>query len=419
MNNILASLKIALRAMSANKGRTALTVLGITIGIMSVIIVYSAGAGIRGLLVGQLEAFGTNIIQVEIKVPTMKKGSSGDTQSSMALASGVQVTTLKLQDMNDIKKIANISDCYGALMSQDLAGYGNEQRKVSLFGVSPSYLNIDKSQIAQGDFFTASDEDSLAEVVVLGSKIKTNLFGDSDAIGRYITLHKSKYKVIGIMKSRGATFGMDLDSYVYVPLRTLQKKVMGLDHMMYMICQLKDNNSSGDTAEQVKSILRINHNISNPDRDDFRVSTMDDMMKTLNTVTDALTWLLLAIVAISLVVGGVGILNIMYVIVSERTAEIGLRKAVGANYKNIMVQFLVEAVLITFIGAVAGIVLGILFSALIALGANKFGFDWQFSIPLTSIIVALVFAFACGLGFGVYPAKRAAKLDPIEALRRE
>jgi len=419
MNNLSTSIKISLQSMNANRSRTALTVLGIMIGIASVIIVYSAGEGIRGLLTDQLESFGTDIIQTEVKVPTGKKGSSGETQSAMAIASGVQVTTMTLEDMEDIKRLKNINSGYAAVLSQEKISYGNELRKAFIFGVSADYAKIDKTEIAQGTFFSEEEDRGLAYVVVLGSKMKEKLFGDSDAIGKYVTLRKSKFKVIGVMESKGAVMGMDFDDYVYVPIRTLQKKIMGIDYVMYMVHKFNDQKIVADTGEEIKALLRANHNITDPDRDDFRVSTMEDMMATLNTVTDAITWLLLAIVAISLLVGGVGILNVMYVIVSERTAEIGLRKAVGANYSSIMLQFLVESTMITMVGAVFGIIGGILISWLISVGANAVGLTWHFSIPLKAFIVSLVFAFSCGIGFGVYPAKRAANMDPIEALRRE
>lgn len=405
--------------MRANKSRSFLTVLGIMIGIASVVIVYSAGEGIRGLLVGQIEAYGTNIIETEVKVPTTKKGSSGETDSAMAMAAGVQVTTLKLKDLEDIKKIPNIKDGYAAVMAQEKVTYNNESRKANLFGVSGTFLNIDSAKVETGVFFSDEDDKSLSQVAVLGSKMKEKLFGDSDAIGRYVSIRQAKFKVVGIMKAKGATMGMDFDDYVYVPIRTLQKKIMGIDYTMYMIHQFKDQKMVADTAEEIKRILRDNHDITDPDKDDFRVVTMDEMMDTLDTITNAMTWLLLGIVVISLVVGGVGILNIMYVIVSERTAEIGLRKAVGANYQHIMTQFLVEAVLITMIGAVFGIIFGVLVSWLIALGASAAGFSWPFRIPVRAFVVSIAFAFVSGITFGVYPARRAAKMDPIEALRKE
>ena len=405
--------------MRANKMRTFLTVLGVMIGIASIIIVYSAGEGIKSLLVGQLEAFGTNIIETEIKVPTAKKGTSGEAEGAMALVSGVQITTLNDEDLEDVNKIPNITRGYATVMAQEKVTAGGETRKANIFGVSAGYLDIDKSKIASGFFYSQADDESLNQVAVLGSKMKEKLFSDSDAIGQYITIKKIRFRVIGVMESRGATFGMDLDDYVYVPVHTLQKKIMGTDYFMYMIHQFQDPKLAADTAEEIKRVVRENHDITDPAKDDFRVSTMEEMMKMLDTVTNALTWLLLAIVAISLVVGGVGILNIMYVIVSERTLEIGLRKAVGANYSHIMTQFLVEAILITLLGAIIGIALGIVVSKLIAVGAGFAGLVWEFRIPLKAFIVSISFAFLFGIFFGVYPAKKAAQMNPIDALRKE
>ncbi len=405
--------------MLSNRLRTFLTVLGIMIGIAGIIIVYSAGEGIRSLLLAQMESFGTNIVQIEIKVPTTKKGGAGNAQSSMALASGVQVTSLKLKDLADVKKLSNIGKGYGAIMTQDKVSYGSEVHKVFVMGVSAEYLDVDSSKIATGNFFSDDDDKSLATVVILGSKIKDQLFADSDAIGKYISFHGQKFKVIGVMAKKGAVMSLDFDSFVYVPLQTLQKKVMGIDHVSYFTVKLIDNKRSADTAEQVRALLRQNHGISNPERDDFRVSTMDDLMNTLNTVMSALTWLLLAIIIISLLVGGVGILNIMYVVVSERTSEIGLRKAVGATYNNIMMQFLIEAAVISLLGALAGVVFGVIISWLIYVGANAAGLEWTFVIPLQAFIVSLLFSLFCGMFFGVYPARKAAALDPVEALRKE
>lgn len=416
---IINNIKIALRSMFSNRLRTFLTVLGIMIGIAGIIIVYSAGEGIRSLLLAQMESFGTNFVQIEIKVPTTKTGTAGSAQSSMALASGVQVTSLKLKDLADIKKLDNVGAGYGAIMTQDKISYGSATHKIFIMGVSASYLDVDNSKIATGNFFSDDDDNSLASVVVLGSKIKDELFGDSDAVGRYVSFHGQKFKVIGVMAKKGAVMTLDFDSFVYVPLQTLQKKVMGIDHVSYLTVKLIDNKRSADTAEQIRGVLRQNHNISNPERDDFRVSTMDDLMNTLNTVMSALTWLLLAIVIISLLVGGIGILNIMYVVVSERTAEIGLRKAVGATYNNIMMQFLIEAAVISLLGAAAGVTFGVIISWLISVGANAAGLQWTFTVPIQAFIVSIVFSLVCGMFFGVYPARKAASLDPVEALRKE
>lgn len=417
-------IKITLKSMAANKMRTALTVLGMVIGIASVIIVYSAGAGIEGLIVGQVESFGTDIIETEIKVPTNSQKSNASTEGAAALAQGAQITTLTLDDMEDVNELPNIAGGYGGIMGQELASYGNERNKVFILGVSSSYIDIDQSEIESGRFFTDSEDKSLSQVVVLGSKIKENFFGDSDAMGKSIKLGKKKFKVIGIMKERGAVMTMDFDNYVYMPVRTAQKRLLGINHVLYMVHQLEDLDMAEETAEDIRYLLRDNHDIEYNEgddfaKDDFRVVTMTEMMDMLGTITGALTLLLLAIVVISLVVGGVGILNIMYVVVSERTPEIGLRKAVGARYSDIMSQFLIESILISIIGGIAGAIIGSILSYLVSIGASSTGLDWEFSLPLKSYFVAIGFSTFFGVVFGVYPARKAARLEPVEALRNE
>lgn len=415
--------------MKNNKARTALTVLGIVIGIASVIIVFSAGEGINGLVLNQIESFGTDIIETETKVPTMRKGIQAELQTASSIAQGVQITTLTLDDMTEINKLPNIKSSYAGILSQEQVSYGNELRKAFVFGASASYIEIDKSEIGEGRFFTEAEDKSLEQVVVLGYKMKNKLFGESDSLGKSIKIRKEKFRVIGIMKERGAVMTMDFDDYVYAPIRTLQKKLMGIDHVLYMVHQIENLNLAEQTADQIIWLLRTRHNIVAPEsdasgkistnKDDFRVMTMKEMLKILDTITNAITLLLLAIVAISLVVGGVGIVNVMYVVVTERTKEIGLRKAVGAQYKDIMLQFLVESILITIIGGIIGIIIGVAVSYFISLGAHYFGLDWRFFIPLKAYFIALGFSSFFGILFGIYPARLAARMDPIEALRHE
>ncbi|MFH1413026.1 MAG: ABC transporter permease [bacterium] len=418
--SIIESITTSLRVMSVNKTRTALTVLGIVIGMATVIIVYSAGEGMMGLLMDQVEAFGTDVIETEIKVPSNKQSEAGsETDNMTGLATGIQITSLTLDDMDDISKISNISDAYGAVMGQELATYRNESRKAFILGTTAGYVDIDASEVAQGRWFTDVEDKTLAQVAILGYKMAEKLFGNQDPIGKFVKIRKEKFIVIGIMEERGAIMYMDFDDYIYVPVRTLQKKVMGIDHIIYMVHKLKDLDLADDTAEQARWILRQNHDITDPNRDDFRVVTMAESIEMLNTMMGALTILLLAIVAISLVVGGVGIMNIMYVIVAERTAEIGLRKAVGATYKNIMWEFLIESILITLLGGVIGVIGGISLSYLMAVVARGYGLEWSFSIPIQAYIVSLSFSIAFGLIFGVYPARKAARMHPVEALRHE
>lgn len=416
---IFSSIKTSLKLMRANKMRTSLTLLGLIIGIMTVIVVYSAGEGIKGLVFGQLESFGTDFVQTEIKVPTKKGGSEGDSQSAMAMATGVQVTSLTLDDMAAVNKLTNIVTGYSAILGQEQASYGNELRRAFIFGTNASYLDIDKTKIAQGRFFTEAEDLSLSQVVVLGSGIKEKLFGESDPIGKAIRIRQEKFTVIGVAEEKGAVMFMTFDDYIYMPIRTLQKKVMGIDHVMYFINKMAKPELGDATAEEIRDLLRRRHDITDPARDDFRVSTMAEAMEILETITNAMTFLLLAIVAISLVVGGVGIMNVMYVAVTERTMEIGLRKAVGATSANILRQFLIESILLTLLGGLVGCILGASLAYLISLAAKAFGVSWEFSIPLRAFVVALSFSAFFGIVFGVTPARTAAKLDPIEALRAE
>ena len=416
---VLESVKLSLKLMLKNKMRTGLTVLGMLIGIASIMIVFSTGEGIRSLIIGQVESFGTNIIQTEIRVPSTKSGMDSEMDSAQAIAGGTQITSLKERDLEDLKKIQNVKNGYGAVLGQETVSYLNESKRRFVFGVSASYIDIDSTEVEFGSFFTEEEDKSLAQVVVLGSKVAEDIFKGGEALNKGISLGKSKYKVIGILEERGATFGLDFDQMIYLPVRTLQKKILGTDYYMYMTHELYDASQAEETAEIARDILRINHNISDPDRDDFRVTTMKEMLETTSTITNGITILLLLIVAVSLIVGGVGILNVMYVIVSERTPEIGLRKAVGAKFRDIMTQFLVESVLITLIGAFFGIILGIFFSFLICVGANYFGLEWKFVVPLKSFVVSILFAIFFGVIFGIFPARKAGKLNPVEALRKE
>jgi len=428
-NMFLSAFKIALGALKANKVRTGLAVLGVMIGMASVIIVFSAGEGIKGLIMGQIESFGAEAIQTEVKIPSSKKGYASEMQSGAGLATGVQVTTLTLDDKDAIMKLPNVKDGYGAIMTQEPVTYGNEMRRTLVFGVSASFIDLDRSEIDYGRFFTDAEDRSLSQVVVLGSKMKDKLFGESDAIGNSVKIRNVRFRVIGVMKDMGAVMGMDFDDFIYVPVATMQKRVAGINYVNYILSKTSDVSLAESTAEEIRVLLRERHEIAPSEeareswadtgKDDFRVTTMAEMIDIWGTITSALTLLLLAIVAVSLVVGGVGIMNVMYVIVNERTREIGLRKAVGASYADIMWQFLSESILITLFGGIAGVIIGTLVSYLISVGASSSNFDWQFVVPIKAFVTAIIFSVFFGVFFGLYPARKAARMDPVEALRYE
>lgn len=411
----LTSFKIAITAMKRNKTRTFLTILGIVIGIAAVVAVMSAGQGIKGFVLKEIEMYGNDTIQTEIKVPSTGRNS---TDNAAALATGVEVTTLTLEDEQAIRKLSNIKNTYAGSIGQQLVSYGSEKKQAMLYGVGPLFMNIDRTKLAAGRFFTEEEDRSLASVVVLGPKIKDKLFGPgNDFLEKWVKVGRQKFMVIGVMESRGASFGFDMDEMIYVPIQTLQKKIMGVDHVMYILSQVADPKLTDQTASEITDLLRERHNITDPTRDDFAVTPMTEAISMINTVFWGISLLLVAVAGISLVVGGVGIMNIMYVSVLERTYEIGLRKAIGAKRKDILSQFMWEAIFMTLIGAVVGVMLGVGISYLVSVVANSQGFAWQFVILPSSLILACGVATAIGIIFGVFPARTASKMDAVEALR--
>lgn len=412
--DIAHSLKLALDSLKVNRGRTVLTILGIIIGIAAVIIAMSAGKGAERYIVGQMEAFGTDYLEVEIKVPNTTQAS---TENAMGMALGITITTLKLEDAEAIGKHPNISHWYGGNISQDIVSYGGEIKKTMLFGVSSDFLEVDKGEVATGRFFSEDEDRGLARVVVLGSKVKDRLFGDGDPLGQKIKINRVNYQVIGVMKERGTVAFFDFDNLIYLPVRTLHKRIAGIEHLTFIMAKMIDTSLGDQTAEDITMLLRERHNITNPDKDDFAVVTMEQAAEMIGVVVDGLTILLILIASISLIVGGVGIMNIMYFNVSERTYEIGLRKALGATKKDILYQFLLEAMAVTFIGGILGIVLGVVVALLICLLAKASGFDWGVNISLMSVVLGVGFSAVVGLIFGLYPARQAASKNPMEALR--
>lgn len=408
------SLKLALQTFRKNMLRTFLTVFGISIGIGMVVIVLSAGRGVKGLILSEVSSFGDNWINVEIKIPSTSKTSQ---DNSGAIARGVSITTLTLDDMEAMKALDNISDAYAGVTTQVVISKDTEKKRPTVFAVTPSYYGIDKNEVTAGRFFSESEHDALAQVVVLGAKVKEDLFANQQAVDEQVNIDGKRYRVIGVMEEIGATGFFDMDNMIYLPLKTVQKKIMGIDHVLWMIGQTVDNSIAETTAEEIRWLMREQHDIEDPDKDDFAVTTMNEALEIVDTIVVGITGLLIVLAAISLLVGGVGIMNVMYVSVAERTFEIGLRKSVGASEKQILRQFLTEAVVITGIGGICGIIGGVLISLLIALGAQSAGLAWTFEVSFFSFVLSTIFSLAVGLFFGLYPAKKAASLDPIMALR--
>ena len=427
MDKIITSLDLAFDAFKTHKVRTGLAVLGVTIGISSIIIVFSAGEGVKGLLAESVESFGADVVQAEIKIPSSKTGMAGETQSAMSLLQGAQVTTMTLDDLEDILEIPNVIDGYGLFMTQEPVTYRGEIENSLVWASGSSFIDVDQAEVTEGRYFSDAEDRSLAQVVILGSGVKEKLFGDDDPIDKTIKVRDTRFRVIGVMEERGSIMSFNFDDMIYMPVQTLQKRIMGIDYLVNILVKVEDMEQVDKTMEEMRMIMRENHDIEAPEevresiwdtgKDDFRIVSMIEALDAFDQMYVALTLLLLVIVAISLVVGGVGVMNVMYVIVNERTPEIGLRKAVGAKYNDIMAQFLIESILITLMGGVVGMAIGTLISWAISFGAAQVGYTWVFDIPLAAFITAFLFSIIFGVIFGLYPARKAALMDPIEALQ--
>ncbi len=410
----------AIRGLTRNPGRTALTTLGIVIGIATVIIVLSAGAGFDSFINAQLDSFGTNSVTVETRIPPTTRNRAGgfDATEGNAANQAVAITTLKNRDVQDIKQLPNVTNAYGAVLGQKVTAYKNVSKNAFIFGADASRFEIDKGVVEQGRPYTDSENLAAAQVAVLGYNIAQDLFGNEDPIGKTVRIDTYNFVVIGVYEQRGG-FGNGSDDQVFIPLATAQKKLLGIDYLFYVLAELRDNSIAEATAEDMRQVLRRNHDITEEYKDDFAVSTQAGNLDTFNTILNGVTFLLIAVAAISLLVGGVGIMNIMYVVVTERISEIGLKKALGARRSDILSEFLIEAILLTMGGGLLGVGLGALASYVVALVAQSLGLAWEFSVPIIGIILGVGVAGGIGLIFGVLPARAASKLDPMEALRYE
>ncbi|MFA6177711.1 MAG: ABC transporter permease [Candidatus Paceibacterota bacterium] len=410
-------LKQSIKALRANKGRTVLTMLGIIIGIGTVVLVLSTGAGFRSLIDSQVATLGSNTLFVQTHIPSATKKRSEATDGPGGAVVGVVITSLKQRDLDSINKLQNVVGSYGIITGQAVSLYRNNKKSAIYYGVGADRFNIDKTKLSTGRFFTKAEDSSGAQVAILGSTIAEDLFGQDDPVGKLFKLGALNFQVIGVYAPQGAL--SENDGIVFIPLNTAQKKLLGIDYISVGIVALNDINDAEATAEQIKIALRNNHNINDSAKDDFIVQTQAQALETFNVIFDGITFLLIAIATISLLVGGVGIMNIMYVVVTERTAEIGLKKALGARESDILKEFLVEAVLVTILGGIIGIGFGSFLGFIISLIAKGANLAWTFSVPFYAIVLAFSVSAIIGISFGVFPAKSAAKMDPVEAMRYE
>jgi putative ABC transport system permease protein len=391
-----------------------LTIIAVAIGIASLIIMIAAGNGLKAMVMKELEVYGSDMINIEVRVPG--KGSTG---SATSFATGTTITTFKNKEVEEIRKSYNVQTLYTYVTGQEIIKYQGEAKSAMIFGYGADAPLIEKLSIETGRFYSEDEENSISSVIVLGSKIKNDLFGDDEAVGKSVYVRGKPFRVVGILSERGASFGFSMDEVVYIPTLTMQKKLLGTDYVIGVSVKAKDPDKIEETKDSLIALMRELHDINDPDEDDFEVMTMADAQNMMGTILSAITMLLAVIAAVSLVVGGVGITNIMYVSVIERTFEVGLRRAVGAKRKDILWQFLFEAGILTFLGGLFGVVVGAGISLLIYYIAISFGINWTYAVSPLSVILSLLFSALIGMFFGVYPAQKAANMDPINALRQE
>jgi len=387
------SMEIAFNALLSNTLRSILTMLGIIIGVGAVIAMISVGMGVQQKVTNSIASLGSNML---IVMPGSAAGSS---------------QKLKLEDADAIKeKIKNIDYVAPTVNSSYQVVYGNQNWNTSVYGVTPEYMAIRDLTVSTGSFITQSDLSTRTRAAVVGTTVAANLFGTVNPVGKTFRIDSSPYKIIGVWESKGqSSMGRDQDDVILIPLATAQERLLGITYIQSINIQVSRLDKMDQVQNEIETLLRQRHRIIDNKENDFTVRNLTSLMATMNSTTTMLTLFLGSIAAISLIVGGIGIMNIMMVSVTERTREIGICKALGATFKNIMMQFSIESISIGVIGGFLGIVFGISTSLLI----SKFG---GFTTVITAAPIILSFGFSVGIGlfFGIYPARKAAKLDPIE-----
>ena len=400
------SIKMAFDGMVSNKLRTFLTLLGIIIGVGAVIAMVSLGFGVKESIKDNISKLGSNLLMVS---------AGGRTATGARLAAG-EGARLTFDDMLAIEKqVDGIAGISASVNTSYQLVAGNQNWTSRVEGTTPSNFAIQNYELEDGRLFTERDMNSRARVAVIGKTVADNLFPGDDPVGQIMRIKKAPFQVIGVLKPKGSSgMGQDQDDTVIIPLTTAQNRMMGITHVQRITVQAENENVINDVQAEVEQVLRTRHKIKDGDYDDFTISNMAAIMDTMMETANSITLLLGCIAAISLLVGGIGIMNIMLVSVTERTREIGIRKALGATYNNILLQFLIEAMVIGVVGGFLGVVIGVIASY----GISSFA-GWNTVISWWAIVVAVVFSVGIGLFFGIYPARKAALLDPIDALRYE
>ena len=404
---ILNLLKIASKAILLNKVRTLLTMLGIIIGVASVIAMLAIGEGSKASIRSQISSMGSNMI-------TIRAGA--DSRGGVRMSAS-DVETLTLTDFNRIEQEATLLTA----ISPQVNGNGQAIRgannwPTSIYGVAPEYVDIKVLEVTDGSMFTDAEVKSAAKVVLIGQTVKENLFPDGESpVGQTIRFSKIPFTIIGVLGEKGEnTFGQDQDDVILAPYTAVQKRILAIDHLQSIVASSISEEDAPEAVEEVSAILRKSHNLSSNEEDDFHVMSMEELISTFSSTSEMLTVLLVAIASISLLIGGIGIMNIMYVSVKERTREIGLRLAVGGKSSDILMQFLIEAIMISVTGGVLGVVLGLTSTFII-----ENILSWPTVVTSNSIIISFTVCAITGIFFGWYPARKAASLDPITALRYE
>ena len=400
-------LRIAKNALMRNKFRAFLTMLGIIIGVASVIAMLGIGQGSKKSIQDQVASMGSNMVFI----------MPGSQQRGGVMMGNSSSQSLKLADLDAIKQqCVNVSAVSPEVRTSGQVVFGNENRPTSIYGSNTEYLDIKKFGIESGRMFTDREITSLAKVCLIGKTIIEKILPKGmDPIGQTIRFKNIPMKVIGVLKEKGEnSFGQDQDDLLIAPYTTVQRRFLAIDYIQGIFTSAISESKADAAIEEIQAVMRKQHKISKPEDDDFRVMSQSELIKTFTSVSDILTTLLGAIAGISLLVGGIGIMNIMYVSVTERTREIGLRMSIGGKGRDILMQFLIESTLLSVVGGVVGILFGYLISAVVG---SMMG--WPVVIMTQSVVVSFFVCSAIGIFFGWYPAKKASNLNPIEALRYE